>query len=81
LVIEEPTIFRGKWIADSVSVPRNTLGDMFSACLYWTARFSSYYQNVSILLVSYIGAPVARERLMLSGKKLMSTLLVRSSNT
>jgi hypothetical protein len=45
------------------------LRHMFSACLHCTAHFSSYYQNAAILLVSYIGPPVAREGLIFSGKK------------
>jgi hypothetical protein len=43
---------------------------MFSACLHCIAQFSSYYQNAAILLVSYIGVPVAREALIFFWKKM-----------
>jgi hypothetical protein len=42
---------------------------MFSACLHCTVQFSLYYQNAAILLIGYIGAPVAKEGLIFFGQK------------
>jgi hypothetical protein len=69
LVVGQPISFRGNEAYIRAQQLRKSLGVSFLLAYSPLLNVSSILSNAAILLVSYIGGPVAREALIFFGKK------------